>query len=560
MANQKKAFYEERTGLEWLVRARLVVLIGVLGMELAIHRITGLPLPMGWIVVVISAGLAVAVLDFCLLHCSRAYRGQALWQVFSDLLMITVAVHFTGGVDSTLNFLYPVVIIVACMILPRAWGFSVAGLAFIFYGTLLELNYYGLVVSYASSHPRLESLRVIIFGNLIGFLAIAYLAGRLTAKLHQTSATLHDTRGVLANLQALHENIIHSMTGGVIATSPEGRITLVNRSMQLLLECGAAELEGQPVGLLFNHPLFRASEPEDGEISFRTKRGYHKSFRVTSSALVEGEAGGVVYTFEDLTEVRRLERDVRIQDRLAAVGRLAAALAHEIRNPLTAIAGSVELLSGLPTLTSEHRKLLQIVMRESVRLNRILTEFLAYSREKRYRFERVDLVALLEDTLALIEQQTLAQPPDQPKIQVSRKFSVAHAWVLGDGDRIKQVFWNFGENALRAMRNGGTLNVSLTAMHGEWELTFADTGPGMTPQQTEKIFEPFQSGFEGGTGLGLAIVYQIVQAHEGRVWARSQPGRGTTFVLRLRQAEELARLMEPVAPLALCAAAGASHG
>ncbi len=559
MANYKKAFHEERTWLEWLVRARIVLLIGVLGMELAIHRITSSPLPVGRFAVVISAGLTVAVLDFCLLQFARAYRAQALWQVVSDLIMITAAVHFTGGVESTLNFLYPVVIIVACMILPRAWGFSIAGLAFIFYGALLELNYYGLVVSYASSHPRLESLRVIIFGNLIGFIAIAYLAGRLTAKLRQTSANLHDTRGALANLQALHENIIHSMNGGVIATSLEGRITLVNRSMQQLLECSAAELEGRPVGILFDHPLFRASEPGDGEIGFRTKRGYHKSFRVNSSALDGGEAGGVVYTFDDLTEVRRLERDVRIQDRLSAVGRLAAALAHEIRNPLTSIAGSVDMLSGLPTVTSEHRKLLQIVMRESVRLNRILTEFLAYSREKRYRFERVDLVALLEDTLALVEQQTLAQPPVQPKIQLRRKFPVPHAWVLADGDRLKQVFWNFGENALRAMRNGGTLTVSLTAVKGEWEMTFADTGPGMTPHQTEKIFEPFQSGFEGGTGLGLAIVYQIVQAHEGKVWARSQPGQGTTFVLRLRKADEFARLMEPVTPLALCAA-GELHG
>jgi signal transduction histidine kinase len=120
-------------------------------------------------------------------------------------------------------------------------------------------------------------------------------------------------------------------------------------------------------------------------------------------------------------------------------------------------------------------------------------------------------------------------------ITIESQFSVPEAWVLADGDKIKQVFWNFAENAVRAMRSGGNLRVSIEGLGDHWQVSFADTGTGMTPQQTEKIFEPFQSSFEGGTGLGLAVVYQIVQAHEGKVWARSKPGQGTTFVLRLRR-------------------------
>jgi signal transduction histidine kinase len=128
-------------------------------------------------------------------------------------------------------------------------------------------------------------------------------------------------------------------------------------------------------------------------------------------------------------------------------------------------------------------------------------------------------------------------------ITIERRFSERHAWAIADGDKIKQVFWNFCENAVRAMNHGagcsggaggGKLTVSLELMGDDWQVSFTDTGSGMSPQQTEKIFEPFQSNFEGGTGLGLAIVYQIVQAHEGKVWARSKPGQGTTFVLRLR--------------------------
>jgi two-component system sensor histidine kinase PilS (NtrC family) len=245
---------------------------------------------------------------------------------------------------------------------------------------------------------------------------------------------------------------------------------------------------------------------------------------------------GFVYTFDDLTEIRRLEREVRMQDRLAAVGRLAAAIAHEIRNPLTSIAGSVSMLSDTPALNPEERHLLQIVIRESDRLNNIVTDFLAYSRGKQYRLERVNLIPLLEDTLTLVENRLIAE---NTGIRLERSFSKSEAWVLADGDKLKQVFWNFCENAVRAMKKkGGKLTVSLGERGSDWEMNFADTGRGIQPQQTEKIFEPFQSNFEGGTGLGLAIVYQIVQAHEGKVWARSEVGKGTNFVLRLRRVEQ----------------------
>jgi len=265
-----------------------------------------------------------------------------------------------------------------------------------------------------------------------------------------------------------------------------------------------------------------------------------------------------VYTFDDLTEIRRLEREVRLQDRLAAVGRLAAAIAHEIRNPLTSIAGSVSMLSDAPALNDEQRTLLQIVTRESERLNNIITDFLAYSRGKQYRFERVNLVPLLQDTLTLLEHRLAAE---NNGIHLIRSIPVSEGWVLADGDKLKQVFWNFSENALRAMKKtGGTLTVALIERGSDWEMSFTDTGPGISPQQTEKIFEPFQSGFEGGTGLGLAIVYQVVQAHEGKVWARSEVGKGTSFVVRLRRLEHGAIVAPPPASQSAAAAAAAGGG
>jgi two-component system sensor histidine kinase PilS (NtrC family) len=489
---------------------------------------------------VILLWYAIAIFYTLLLTFWQEYRVQSLLQVLTDLALVSLVIYATGGIDSSFNFLYPLVIIVACILLPRTWAFLTAALAFILYGTVLELTYFEIVPSYSTTHPELKSLQAIILVNLFGYLAVAYLAGQLATKLRQVDVKLKHTSGALEDLQALHENIIQSITGGLITTGLDGHITVVNTAAQKLLERPEDGLLGQPVNRLFLDPLPQVeSERAHAEVRIVAPNGYRKTFRVQVSALAVPEKGtlGYVYTFDDLTEVRRLEREVRMQDRLAAVGRLAAAIAHEIRNPLTSIAGSVSLLSGIPDLTQEHRQLLQIVTRESERLNLIITDFLGYSRGKQYQFKKVDLLPLLEDTLTLLEHRLAAQ---NSAIRLERRYQPAQAWTLADGDKIKQVFWNFCENAVRAMRDHGTLTVSVESSGDDWQVNFADTGPGMSPQLIEKIFEPFQSQFEGGTGLGLAIVYQIVQAHEGKVWARSKVGQGSVFVLKLRRVAEAA--------------------
>jgi two-component system, NtrC family, sensor histidine kinase PilS len=526
--------FDERNWLAWLVKVRILILTFLLGIQLAVSELTHSRLPLRLFLSTIVLWYTLSLFYVVLLSFWQEHRLQASLQVLTDLILVSLVVHETGGWDSSLNFLYPLVIIVAGILLPRVWAHLVAALAFILYGTVLELNYYGVVPSYCTTHPELKALRGIILVNLFAFLAVAYLAGQLVAKLRQARVQLRNASGALEDLQILHENIIQSVSSGLITTGLDGHITLVNNAAQRLLERTPQQLLGTPVAGLFLDALPNGESNTHAEVRFDTAGTFRKTARVRVAALVGPERGtlGYVYALDDLTEIRRLEREVRMQDRLAAVGRLAAAIAHEIRNPLTSIAGSVSMLSGIPEMNEEHRRLLEIVTRESQRLNGIISEFLTYSRGKQYHFEKVDLVPLLEDTLTLIRHRMKAE---NTGITIESRFALPEAWALADGDKIKQVFWNFAENAVRAMREGGTLKVSIEGQEDDWQVSFADTGTGMSAQQTEKIFEPFQSSFEGGTGLGLAVVYQIVQAHEGRVWARSKPGQGTTLILRLRR-------------------------
>src|SRR5437879_4425661 len=247
--------FDERNWLAWLVKVRILILTFLLGVELAIAELTPTLLPVRLFVSTILLWYSVSLFYVLLLSFWREHRLQAALQVLTDVIFVSLVVHETGGWDSSLNFLYPLVIIVASVLLPRVWAQLVAALAFILYGTVLELNYYGVVPSYCTTHPGPKALQAIILVNLFAFLAVAYLAGLLTAKLTQAHVQLKDASGALENLQALHENIIQSISSGLITVGLDGRVTLVNNAAYRLLERSPADLVGTPVDQLFLDPL-----------------------------------------------------------------------------------------------------------------------------------------------------------------------------------------------------------------------------------------------------------------------------------------------------------------
>ncbi len=548
--------FNERTWLTWIVKVRIIIITFLLGIELTVTSFIPTAVSKWLFISVIVLWYTIAVFHALLLHAWDDARIQARLQVITDLIFATAILYVTGGTDTSFNFLYPLLIITAAMLLPPYWAYLTAALSFIGFGAVLELTYFEFIRSYSLTRPDLRSLQATILVNFFAYMAIAYLASQLMSKLRKVDVQLQEKSGALQDLQALHGSIINSMTGGLVTTTLDGRIRLVNPAGEFLLARASEELVGLPVNELFKDPL---PPVEDGGLSCEarmlTPSGVEKIFRVTGSVLTVPERGAVghVYTLDDLTQIRRLEGEVRMRDRMSAIGRMAAAIAHEIRNPLSSIAGSVNMLGEIAALDDEQKMLLEIVKRESERLNAIITGFLDYSRGREYHIATLDLLPLLEDTLTLLSNRPELTPSTDaaPRVQIVRDFEVPQAWAEVDGDRIKQVFWNICDNAVRAMPDGGTLRVALRVAGQHWRIIFADSGAGLSPQLFDKIFEPFQSAFHRGTGLGLAIVYDIVQAHEGRISVQSAPGKGTEFTLELRRA-----MHAPEAQSAVMAGAG----
>ena len=529
---------DQREWVPWLIRVRLVIITFLLGIELTIQQVARTQhlavaqVPMKYFLAVVIFWCLLDLIYHILLKINADHPLQSWVQIILDITMVALVVYFTGGLDSYFYFLFPLIVLIGSIILPRRGAYLVASLSFIQAGAILELSFYGLIPFYGIAAPDLREIQIKIATNLVGFLAVAYLANLLAENLRRTGVELQD-------LHALNRDIIESIRSGLITTDLNGEILLSNSTAREILDAPSHSLIGKSIGSLFPDLLTPEGQPQfpasRREIFWQNNSGGPEKFLGFSVSLLSRNAKtvGFVYNFQDLTQIKRMEREIQFKERMAAIGRMAAAIAHEIRNPLASIAGSVKLFASMVNLNAEEQRLIQIVLKESERLNNIITDFLFYSREKHLEFKIVNLSELLEDTLTLLKNH----PKFDGRYRIESSIPAVPVLASVDADRMRQVLWNLGDNALKAMPEGGTLSVQVLPEGKRLEILIRDTGGGMTPRQLEKIFEPFQSEFAGGTGLGLAIVYQIIQAHKGTIRAESTP-QGSVFRIELPQFAE----------------------
>jgi len=464
----------------------------------------------------------------------RTIRPQLYFQIITDLVLVTILVASTSGVEGPFVSLYLLIIIYCSITLGKKWGILSAAFSAICHSGIVAATRMGIIDSQnVSTDMFLEAFK--IGSYVLGFGAVAYLGTSLNQRLRMMERVLDERSESLAQLYKWNDHIVSSIRSGLITTDLDGRVAVFNAAAGEMMEIVPVEVLGTSISGIIGENFwdlirFQSTRPIRHEEWIKLSDGSMRFFGFTVSPLFD--AGnrqlGYIISFQDLSEIVRLEKEVRRRERLSAVGRMAAVVAHEIRNPLTAMRGSVEILRTRANLPEKDERLLNILISESDRLNSFIEDFLNFARPKPKPKTVLDLVEILRDSVTLMRNS----PEVKGKYFVSLNIKAPGMFVFGNADQIRQVFWNLAQNAIRAMPEGGNLIIRAgKTRDGTCEVVFSDSGVGMTQEEIEQMFQPFHSGFSKGLGLGLSIIFQIMEDHYGKISFKSEKGKGTKAIL-----------------------------
>ena len=538
-----------RKNLAWLIAIRAIIGTILLGSAVVVQITAPGSFPVNPFFFLIGLTYGLTIIYGLTLRFVDRYRWLIDLQLAGDALIVSAFIYFTGGINSYFTSLYVLPVIAAGAIQFRRGGLMAATLSTVLYVGLVIAQY--LAASGYRTDPWLAAAtltlppssvaRYTVALNVFGFFAVALLSGSLADSLRSAGARLEEASTEIADLQALNQHVIDSLPSGLVTADPALRIRTFNRGAESITGVPFRSAVGRPINEVLQLP---GPVMESIQSDLRVKRARRHEFRYRTSDGRELEIGltathletprgraGLLFTFQDVTSIKKLERDSQIQQRLAAVGEMAAGIAHEIRNPLASMSGSIQILRHELPLSSEQEQLMDIVLRESERLNTTIRSFLAYARPQRFHIERFDARRPLNDAALLLRNS--ADVHDKHEILVDVPGS--ELWYEADEGQIKQIVWNLATNGLRAMPGGGRLHLI-----GAYEpasagvvLTVRDEGVGIPPEELDRLFQPFHGTFAQGSGLGLAIVHRIVSDYNGEISVSSQPGAGTSVSVHL---------------------------
>ncbi|MFH1136770.1 MAG: ATP-binding protein [Pseudomonadota bacterium] len=469
---------------------------------------------------------------------------QAHIQITTDVLVTTGIIYLTGGLESIFSFLYLLHIINAGLLIKIRGAILTASLSAILYGGLLDLHYYRYIAPLQTKYSFLDHYQATdilnrILVNMGAFFLVGVLAGYLSKQSEETKRKLAESRSDVERLEDLNESIIQSIDAGLATLGPGGEIVSFNPAAEAITGLTLAQVKGLHHRLVFPQLALPDETGGPGGVAvswnwtYVRRDGEKFNLEVDLLGLMDRarRPWGRLLVFKDRTRLRRMEEDVARIEKLAAIGELAAGIAHEIRNPLASISGSFQMLENNFQPEGAQGRLIAIIRRELERLNQIVNDFLLFARPRPGERMEMDLSKTVEDNLRIFQGQAGLEP----LLAIGSRIAPGLR-VLFDRHQMEQVMWNLLRNAIEAMPGGGRLTVRVEVDPEDRRMALvsvADTGPGIPLENRTKIFDPFFTTKEGGVGLGLAIVSRILENGGGRIEIGFPPGQGTIFKVRV---------------------------
>ncbi len=537
---------------------RLVLISLVLGVTLLIYGLSDVDLSTTNATVlfgIIAATYLLTIFYALALPRVRDPRRLADVQVAGDLLTTAILVHITGGAQSTYSFFFPLSIIGAATVRFRAGAVVVTCLSMLIYVLVALLGWLDVL-------PIPEGQRLLPFDlsqaelsralalNLAAVSGVGVLAYNLGGQIQRTSASLESERSVAADLRALHEDIVRSVASGLLTSDLGGAVLTLNQAASEILSTSFDRAVGQPVERIIPgiETILATLAPHESarreNLLVRRRHRADLALGISIAPLRNNRDDfiGRVITFQDLTELREMEQQMKQAERLAVVGTLAAGVAHEIRNPLAAISGSIELLRTSPHADPDSRALMEIVNREVDRLNGLIRDLLDYTNPSPRELIRFDLVELVRETLQVFERDKAFE---HVRIELQHP-PAADAELTADPAKLRQVLWNLLRNAAEAAgKGGGRVRVVASSDADSVALRVEDDGPGIDAAHLSRVFDPFFTTKSRGTGLGLATCHNIVVEHGGTIRVETELGSGCAFLVRIPRRPETTRAPAP---------------